>query len=128
MHAYITQPSPSDVLCGRGSGPNDYEGNIRFSSLCEERKNEYLATNSVAAKTKITNDVIGLISIANGRFLERIKPDWTTRIGLKKKTKAWTVASDKTIMEKVKQTLYQKRDKKKARPPQQLPAIDKEEQ
>ena len=53
---FVTELRPCDVLFGRGSGPNDHEGNIRFRQLVAERKQEYLATNHRQTKAKRRND------------------------------------------------------------------------
>lgn len=113
---FITETSSNDVLCGRGSKANEYEGNKRFRSLVAERKTDYIATDSNIAKTKIAQDIINIISRASGRFLVRIEAT-----SIRTTIKAWTVASDKTTLEKVKQALRQQKKKNRITSTQQLP-------
>lgn len=112
--AYITKLGPDDILCGRGSGPNDHEGNIRFRSLIAKRESEYRSTSNRLAKTKIAQDVINEVFKKNGRFLKKVGASEARRVGIPKGVDAYVTASDDTIMEKVKQALRQNRDKSKA--------------
>lgn len=40
---YITVLNKNDVLCGRGSGPNERAGNINFRDLVVTRKLEQIS-------------------------------------------------------------------------------------
>jgi len=73
---YVTELRASDVLFGRGSGPNDHEGNVSFRALVLERKAEYMATNHRQTKAKIARDIVDIVYNANGRFL---KKNWNQR-------------------------------------------------
>lgn len=89
-----------DILCGRGSGPNDYCGNKHFLSLVARRRDEYLATKSRILKARIAQEVVNEIRSLNppGRFLER------ARRKNKRGDSLWTVVTDeKKCLEKVKQ-------------------------
>lgn len=113
----ITTLNANDVLFGRGSGPNDHEGNIRFRALVSERKAEYMATNHRQTKAKIARDIVDTVLSKSGRFLKKIEPNDAKRFGLPKGVDAWTVVDDETIMEKAKQALRQQRDKGKSKSP-----------
>lgn len=102
---------PNDVLFGRGSGPNDHEGNIRFRVLIGARKEEYMATNHRQTKAKIARDIVNQVLALNGRFLKKVEPADAKRRGVPKGVDAWTLADDETIMEKAKQALRQHREK-----------------
>lgn len=118
---YITILNPNDVLFGRGSGPNDHEGNIRFRSLVSERKAEYMATNHRQTKAKIARDIVAHVINKNGRFLKKVEAAEAKRLGIPKGVDAWISVDDETIMEKAKQALRQQRDKGKSRSPNSSP-------
>lgn len=102
---------PNDVLFGRGSGPNDHEGNIRFRLLVNERKGEYLATNHRQTKAKIARDVVNHVLALNGRFLKRLEAADAKCRGILKGVDAWILADEEMIMEKAKQALRQQRER-----------------
>ena len=104
---YITELRPTDVLFGRGSGPNDHEGNIRFRQLVAERKEEYLATNHRQTKAKIAREIVNTIVNDGGRFLKKVEPADARRLGIPKGIDAWIAVDDDTVMEKAKQALRQ---------------------
>jgi hypothetical protein len=112
---------PNDVLFGRGSGPNDHEGNIRFRVLVGARKEEYMATNHRQTKAKIARDIVNQVLALNGRFLKKVETADAKRRGVPKGVDAWTLADDETIMEKAKQALRQHRDKAGEKSPTNSP-------
>jgi hypothetical protein len=101
----------TDVLIGRGSGPNDHEGNILFRSLVRDRKSEYMATNHRQTKTKIAREVIDTVLAQNGRFMKKIDPAEAKKLGIPKGVDAWCPVNKMTVMEKAKQALRQKAEK-----------------
>ena len=114
MSEYVTELRDSDVLFGRGSGPNDHEGNIRFRQYVAARKAEYLSTNHRNTKAKIAREIVDLVISDNGRFLKKMEPEDLRRVGLPEGTDAWMGVDDDTIMEKAKQALRQNTNKKNA--------------
>lgn len=118
---YVTDLHPHDVLFGRGSGPNDHEGNIRFRQYVAERKASYMATNHRATKTNIAREIVNLVEQNGGRFLKKLEvaledgaPDM------------YEVVDDDNIMEKAKQALRQ--NAAKVRGEQQLQAAKQNQQ
>ena len=112
MGDYVTQLRDSDVLFGRGSGPNDHEGNIRFRQYVAERKTEYLATNHRLTKAKIAREIVDKVLTQHGRFLKKMEAEDLQRAGLPDGTDAWIGVDEDTIMEKAKQALRQNTSKK----------------
>lgn len=110
---YITEINVGDVLFGRGSGPNDHEGNIRFRTYVAERKAEYMATNHRVTKTNIARDIVNLVIADNGRFLKKLEQEEAQDIGLilpdgsNSSVTYYEIQDDDTIMEKAKQALRQ---------------------
>lgn len=118
---YVRTPQRYDVLFGRGSGPNDHEGNVLFRSLVKERKAEYMATNHRQTKATIAHEVVEHIRLKSGRFLKKADVKDLRRLGLDEDDEVWCRVPEKQIMEKAKQALRQKEetitsDNKKASP------------
>jgi hypothetical protein len=109
---YVDSPEPADVLFGRGSGPNDHDGNILFRSLVKERKADYMATNHRQTKANIANEVVNAIRAQNGRFLKKADGRDLKRLGLSPDSEVWCFVDEKHILEKAKQALRQKGDMK----------------
>eukprot|EP00977_Amphora_coffeiformis_P003070 scaffold578_cov167-Amphora_coffeaeformis.AAC.17 len=112
MGDYVTELRDSDVLFGRGSGPNDHEGNIRFRQYVAERKTEYLATNHRLTKAKIAREIVDIVLSQQGRFLKKMEAEDLQRAGLPDGTDAWIGVDEDTIMEKAKQALRQNTSRK----------------
>ena len=115
---YVTELRSSDVLFGRGSGPNDHEGNIRFRQLVAERKVEYMATNHRMTKAKIAKEIVDQVFNANGRFMKKVEQSEMKHLGLAEGTDVWEIVGDETIMEKAKQALRQNTQRTKAAEPE----------
>lgn len=110
---YVFELRPADVLFGRGSGPNDHEGNIRFRQLVAERKGEYMATNHRVTKAMIAREIVDQVFRINGRFMRKLDPQEIRALGLPLPEGAdvYEVVDDETIMEKAKQALRQNTQK-----------------
>lgn len=126
---YVTVLQDSDVLFGRGSGPNDHEGNMKFRTYVMDRKKEYMETNHRLTKTKIARSIVDLVYNSNGRFLKRLETKEAQDAGLipvneegETSTTAgsesvvassesgiiyYEIQDDETCMEKAKQALRQ---------------------
>jgi len=102
----------SDVLFGRGSGPNDHEGNILFRSLVKQRKSEYMATNHRQTKARIAQEIVDNIRAKNGRFLKKADAKDMNRLNIPEGVEAWCRVDERTILEKAKQALRQKQETK----------------
>lgn len=92
-----------DVLCGRGSGPNEKSGNIAFRDLVHRRKQEYLAVNNRdhVNKNRIAKEIVDEVRAKGGRFLKRVvSPDTDAPL-------SYVLADEPTVMEKTKQALRQ---------------------
>ena len=109
--ALIVDVRPNDVLFGRGSGPNDHEGNIRFRELVAQRKEEYMNTNHRQTKAKIAKDIVDQVFAVDGRFLKKLEGKELTNLGYGQGQDVYQVASDDMIMEKAKQALRQNRNR-----------------
>ena len=106
---YYFELNHNDVLCGRGSGPNDRVGNIEFRNLVFTRKAEYLAAPSRDAKGHIASDIINAVRSRGGRFLKKLSPEQAIKAGFKRGTAIYELADVATVLEKTKQTLRQNR-------------------
>jgi len=105
----IKSPGPNDILLGRGSGPNQFEGNKQFRRLVEERKDEYMASNKHKEKKKIAAEVLEQIRSLGGQFLE-LRECEETEVGSSIVLEGtWIVAPYDVGLEKCKQALRQKK-------------------
>lgn len=68
----VLEVMQDDVLLGRGSGPNDHVGNIKFRDLVAERKSQYLSTNHRQTKALIAKDIVDQVYARGGRFLKKL--------------------------------------------------------
>jgi hypothetical protein len=94
--------SDCDTLLGRGRGPSNHIGNKRFLAVCKLYEKEYNGTSSFKKKGAIANLVFYKVSVTqNARFLQLVPT------GLEEGE--WVAASKKASMDKIKQTLREKR-------------------
>ena len=98
----------NDVLFGRGTGPNENQGNIRFRELV---KGETRRQQTVVLKTEIARNVVCAIKSKNGRFLKQLtkaeRKELARELGLKPSQYQYlyTTVPDTVIMEKVRQAI-----------------------
>mmetsp|Transcript_2755 Transcript_2755/g.3264 ORF Transcript_2755/g.3264 Transcript_2755/m.3264 type:complete len:185 (+) Transcript_2755:1-555(+) len=109
----VLEVLPNDVLLGRGSGPNDHIGNIKFRDLIASRKQEYLSTNNRQAKATIASEIADVIlTTMGGRFLKKITPSAAAKIGYEgeeeeEDVEVYQIQDKATVLEKAKQALRQ---------------------
>ena len=106
--------SMHDVLCGRGSGPNDHPGNVNFRKLILTRKAEYLSTTARAEKARIAQEIVEHVQQnldPPGRFLKKMGPAELQEKNYEAGHDVWVVVDQDTALEKAKQALRQNRDK-----------------
>jgi len=103
----------NDILCGRGSGPNDHCGNVAFRQIVSTRRSEYLATSTRTEKARISNEILSVVWNLKppGRFLEKAECSGRNKADSTNKPK-WNIVSDHKALEKVKQALRQMRHRK----------------
>lgn len=73
----VTEPTKDDVLLGRGTGPNEYEGNIRFRLLASEllRENDWSGTERRLSKSKLAKKLVEKVHARGGRFIRKLSRD-----------------------------------------------------
>jgi hypothetical protein len=98
----VTGLKPDDVLLGRGIGPNEHQGNVKFREIVSSLRSEYLATNKRKAKDKIAHKAIQIIKTRKGRFLRKMNEPASKHVGAKD---VYVIADEKTAVEKTKQAL-----------------------
>jgi hypothetical protein len=124
---YVLDVLPNDVLLGRGSGPNDHEGNIKFRDMISHRKQEYRSTSNRQSKALIAKEIADQVYEKGGRFLRKLNqrdalkqlPILLFKLGItKEKVEAeedsaeepreiYEVQNNTTVLEKAKQALRQ---------------------
>lgn len=93
---YILELGDHDVLCGRGSGPNDRRGNIEFRNLIMVRKVDYLSAPSRDAKGKIAKSIVETVRMRGGRFVRKLNAAEVEKAGFAKGTAAYEMADEPT--------------------------------
>lgn len=96
------KPQPQDVLLGRGSGSNKFQGNITFRNWADEMRQDYIKANKYAEKDRISKALFRKVHANGGRFLQ------LTFNGNKDQ---WVIAPRDVALEKCKQILREKRQK-----------------
>jgi len=107
---YVLQLNNNDVLCGRGSGPNDHIGNIRFRDEVSGHRIQYMKTNKRKDKDRIARDILNFVSKRaepSGRFLKKLGGRVVKDVGFAKGVDVWMEVDEGTALEKVKQALRQ---------------------
>jgi hypothetical protein len=100
--------SDCDTLLGRGRGPSNHIGNKRFLAVCKLYEKEYNGTSSFKKKGAIANLVFYKVSVTQkARFLQLVPTGQTMRNVVEEGE--WVVSSKKASMDKIKQTLREKR-------------------
>jgi len=119
-----SKPRPNDVLLGRGSGPNHFEGNKQYRRLADERKVEYAAAVKHKEKQRIAKELRNHIHSLGGRFLQLSQnkiPEGCSIV----EDGIWYEADESTSLEKCRQSLREKRHqpsrKSKKRPAKEKP-------
>mmetsp|Transcript_17753 Transcript_17753/g.40978 ORF Transcript_17753/g.40978 Transcript_17753/m.40978 type:complete len:652 (+) Transcript_17753:243-2198(+) len=133
----VLEVKSDDVLLGRGSGPNDHVGNIKFRDLVHERKEEYLSTNHRQTKAMIAKDIVHQVYARGGRFLKKLGPvesakklpgllarnvddpenDRSNDIDSSGPCDVYQIQKHATVMEKAKQALRQNQRNGSLEPP-----------
>jgi hypothetical protein len=110
---FLREINDRDVLQGRGSGSNLYQGNMIFRDMIDEVAVSYTSTTSRKEKNKLVDELIGVIHERNGRFLHPIDSDEAKRLGLDPNVDFFYEITDSDAVDKVKQAIryvhYKKR-------------------
>lgn len=109
--AIITDLNKYDVLCGRGSGPNERVGNIHFRDLVATRKSEYLSIKprDHLNKNRIAREIVEDVRGRGGRFLKRVSEVDAGGGEEGRRPSGYALADEGTVLEKAKQALRQNR-------------------
>ena len=67
-----TQLQDDDVLLGRGTGPNDFEGNIRFRQLVGEVAKASSHSEFSTGKATLARKVVDAVNRRGGRFVRKL--------------------------------------------------------
>jgi hypothetical protein len=73
MQLFVKELNPMDVLLGRGTGPNDHQGNQIFRDLIDSRLNAYTTARSREDQIIVIMDTIAIVYARGGRFLKKIQ-------------------------------------------------------
>lgn len=94
----IYEISDHDVLLGRGTGPNESQGNIRFRALVRRVLQEVDPSKlDGKIKAKIAREILNAVKAENGRFL-KISSDGSST------SRCFSVVPDIVALDKIKQS------------------------
>jgi hypothetical protein len=103
----------NDILLGRGTGPNENQGNVRFRRLLEEmiERLQY-PMSSIISKTAVATEVLQTITERNGRFVRKLTSEERRSVlgTLSKKNRkgkdndVFVVVAEKLALEKIRQS------------------------
>ena len=96
----------NDVLAGRGTGSNQFMGNVKFRALVEMHKKEYNACVKHKQKKKIASDILTQIHEKGGRFLKLSEE--TAQVEDVVENGIWEEETEKEALDKIKMCLRQK--------------------
>jgi hypothetical protein len=97
-----------DVLLGRGTGPNDHQGNQIFRDLIDSRLNAFTTARSREDQIMVIRDTIAAVYARGGRFLKKIQTP-------KKQEAVYEIVTDmQALVYKVKQSFRYSSAKSKA--------------
>jgi hypothetical protein len=105
----ITSLNDNDVILGRGAGPSQYIGNLRFRSHIKKRQEEYIAiaTHRHESKARISRDIVSQIHALGGRFLKAVESESSLGSGM-----VWyEEVADMIALDKCKQSFRDYRKK-----------------
>jgi hypothetical protein len=108
--------NPYDVLMGKGNEIPHYIGNQRYRDLVETRKQEYNANRKHKRKTAIASELVDHIQSLGGRFLRREEDSNSANSAIE--DGRWRIVPRSVALEKVKQSLRQRKKDKKREPSQ----------
>jgi hypothetical protein len=91
-----------DVLLGRGTGPNEHQGNRFFRSLVKQKKEEYTSCTGRSGKDRIVTEVIHAVWASGGRFLKKREKGKHPGV-LRDSCTVYEVADKATVLEKTRQ-------------------------
>jgi hypothetical protein len=114
----IIEPNSNDVLLGRGPNFSNYQGNLRFHKLVDERKREYNLTSMRQVKKRIAKEVVALVHASGGRFLKQEDPNDPLN-------EVWYEVDASVSEEKAKQALREKEYRKSGLDGEEVPTEKK---
>jgi len=104
--AVVTSITENDVLLGRGAPAIYNTGNVRFRALAQKRRDSYNNAPRRSEKDKIARELMQEVAKRGGRFLRKIESaEEGGDASLGEGFKAWKVADQTVIADKIKQTL-----------------------
>jgi hypothetical protein len=97
---FTSELGPNDVLLGRGTGPNEHIGNVRFRSLVRESI-QRVDLSTPGGKSELTKKIVNTVKERNGKFLKRVN------IRKKNAGNIFVEVPDRVSLEKTKQSFRQ---------------------
>jgi hypothetical protein len=95
---FVQELNKDDVLLGRGTGPNEFQGNIRFRALVKETlQSDEFKKSTGSTKTMLARMIVRDVKAQNGRFLKKVGKSSTGR-------DLFAVVPDRAAVDKTRQS------------------------
>jgi hypothetical protein len=77
LNPSISEPTVSDILCGKDKTYSKHEGNLRFRQLIQDYVEPYQAATSKQQKMQITKEIVRHLEMQwSARFLKLVGSEW----------------------------------------------------
>jgi hypothetical protein len=106
---FMTELGKDDVLLGRGTGPNEHEGNVRFRILVSEIAKSTDWTREDNTKAKLARKVIATIEARGGRFVRKHTRGEAISMGKGGSANLFMVVPYQVAVDKTKQSFRHQR-------------------
>jgi hypothetical protein len=106
----------NDILLGRGTGPNENQGNIRYrQTITEVFLEDHVQSGRPLSKFKLASKIVQTVNARNARFLRKLTKAEVLAVLRKRPTahdqEHFIVVSDKVAIDKTRQALRFQRQK-----------------
>mmetsp|Transcript_106517 Transcript_106517/g.159349 ORF Transcript_106517/g.159349 Transcript_106517/m.159349 type:complete len:369 (-) Transcript_106517:125-1231(-) len=103
---------PYDVLLGRGTGPNENQGNVRFREILKDTMGKYTRPGYAMSKAQIAREVLDQVQARNGNFVRKLGkgesgviPSPSEPYNSRSKNFLYVIVPDSVAIEKTKQSI-----------------------
>lgn len=107
--AIVNNIGENDILLGRGAGPNEHRGNIRYrQTVTEMFFRDHVQSPNPLSKDKLATKIIQTVKAGEARFLRKLTKDEVKAVLHKRPATSqqyFMIVSDKVAIDKTRQAL-----------------------
>jgi hypothetical protein len=110
FNTIVNDIGENDILLGRGTGPNENQGNIRYrQTITEVFLEDHVQSANPLSKFKLASKIVQTVNARNARFLRKLTKAEVKAVLRKRPTahdqEHFMVVSDKVAIDKTRQAL-----------------------